>query len=799
MSELPAQLAGLAVADAAPPAPEKKKKYKQKDEAPVVDDEPTLALADLLGSTNFPRSDPRLADPTQKYYITTAINYANGSPHVGHAYEALVTDVVARYQRLAGRETRFLTGADEHGQKIANEAERRGVPPKELVDKCVVEFQALDAALDVHYDGYLRTTSDRHKACCRELWERCAKSGDISLERYEGWYDERAEAFVKQSDAELLNFCDADGIPLKRTSEECYFFRLGRHAAAIRQHIADHPDFIQPKARRMDTLKMLEDEEALEKLSVSRTTFDWGVSLPAGYKAGHVMYVWIDALTNYLTGALAEGQSLADFDASWWPAHTHVIGKDIARFHAIYWPAFLLSAGLPLPKHVFCHGFVNDAVGSKMSKSLGNVVDPFQVLKTYEADSLRYFLVKDASPGDDVKFSETALVLAHNGELADAFGNLVHRATAFAKAKCGGRVPVLDEEEDAKYARPFDLEALRHSCREAIGGASEKGPCGASEKGPCGASEKGLDIAAYAFETMAAARAANKWLTEYEPWKMKDARPRDAVLRLLLEACYALALFLAPLVPRAATKAFLRLGGGLVPTDALDANFRNLVDGAAVTTGLPLFAQLPLPGAAEAEAAAPAKKEAKAPGKKGAAVPEEEAVDYGDEADTAVSRLALVVGRITEVWHHPDSDKLFCEKIDCGAAFGGVREIGSGLRAFYAADEVKGRLVVVAANLKSKKLAGFASQGMVLCAASADGRVAFVEPPAGAQPGDRVALPGLPNPPATDKKCDKLKLFAKAQPHFNVRAGVCHYKDKPFLVAGFGPATAPADDGAAIS
>ena len=300
-----------AAAPPKPPAAAKKGKGKKKEKVEIAM-EPALPLAELLGSTNFPQTDG-------EYYVTTAINYANGAPHMGHAYEALVTDVVARYHRLsgkklsgnqtvsfeqlrgrcrvdgvgrhdfhAGKKTFMLTGADEHGQKIANTAAAQNITPQELVDTCVARFKALDERLDVAYDDYLRTTSERHKACCRELWRRCAKKGDVFLERYDGWYDERAEQFVKASDAKLQNYKDADGIPLKRTTEECYFFRLGKYAPAVRKHIQSNPDFVQPEARRKDVLKMLDDAEEIEKLSISRTTFDWGVGLPEGFDEGHV-------------------------------------------------------------------------------------------------------------------------------------------------------------------------------------------------------------------------------------------------------------------------------------------------------------------------------------------------------------------------------------------------------------------------------------------------------------------------------------------------------------------------------
>ncbi|KAJ8608245.1 hypothetical protein CTAYLR_009473 [Chrysophaeum taylorii] len=619
----------------------------------------------LLGSRNVDVAADN--NKKNKFYITTAINYANGSPHMGHAYEAVITDVIARYARLSGKRTKFLTGADEHGQKIANTAARLGKSPRTLVDECVAEFKALDALLDVAYDQYVRTTSGEHKARCRELWVRVA--GDVTLEKYEGWYDERAEMFVKQSDAQAQNFKDADGIPLKRTTEECYFFALGKYAERIKAHVVANPEFVQPEARRSEVLKML--EEPLEKLSISRTTFDWGVSLPEGFDAGHVMYVWIDALTNYLTGSEPGG---------FWPADCHVIGKDIVRFHAIYWPAFLMAAGLPLPKTLFCHGFVLDAAGAKMSKTLGNVVDPIKIVNDYGSDTFRYFCCKEF-PGGDLKFSETALVLARNGELAAGYGNLVHRAVALATSKCGARVPPRGSGDDD---HPFDLCGLRVATQAAM--------------------EK-FDVAAYASAVMAATRAANKWLYDREPWKVKDSSNRDAILRLLLEACYLLSLYLAPLIPRAATAALERVGGvhPTVPLAELSA-FDNLREGADVVQGDVLFAQIPVE-----DAGAALNKEKKNNNNNNTNV---DYVEYEDQDDTAVSRLAIVVGRIVDAWPHPDSDKLFCEKIDLGEAWGGVREIGSGLRAYYSQADLQDRLVLVVANLKPKKLAGFASKGM---------------------------------------------------------------------------------------
>lgn len=730
--------------------------------------EAKLELKELIGSTNSRKGEKK------KYYLTTAINYANGSPHMGHAYEAILTDMFARYRRIAGFETFFLTGADEHGQKIANTASKLGKTPKELVDECVGKFKALDELLDVCYDDYLRTTSERHKEACHTVWTRCAK--DITLEEYEGWYDERAELFVKQSDAEMQDFKDADGIPLKRTKEACYFFALGKYVPEIRKFIQERPDFVQPASRRTEILKMLDDAEAVEKLAISRTTFDWGVPLPPGFDKGHVMYVWIDALTNYLTGVGFPNEEEGDF-LKFWPCDCHVIGKDIVRFHAIYWPAFLLSAGIPLPKHVFCHGFVLDAAGAKMSKTLGNVVDPVALVEKYGSDTFRFYSLKDASPGADVKFSETALVLSRNAELADCFGNLVHRAAAMAELKTDSKVPPASSKET--LAKPFDLGLLVSSA------------AAAADK---------FDAGGYAEACLVAARDANKWVQDSAPWS-KPPEEAEPIVRDLLEACFALSLFFAPFIPRAATYAAKRVGGdtllkaGVTFPDLLKTPFRVLPDLAPVTPGPPLFAQILMDGSAE-----DALKKEKSKGKNDANKKKnqpEPFVEYASSEDTAASRLAMVVGKIIDVWEHPDSEKLFCEKIDCGEAFGGVREIGSGLRKHYTVADLRDRKVLIAANLKTKKLAGFPSQGMVLCATDSDGKTVCVEPPTDSELGDRVDLPDLPNPSATDKVCDKQKLFLTAQPHFVVKAGICYYKDKPFHVRG-APCTAPSPDGATI-
>ena len=340
----------------------------------------------LLRFGSFARNFEDLPENAERYYLTTAIAYTNGLPHVGHAYEFLTADVLVRLHRFLGYKTYFLTGSDEHGQKVAEAASKAGVEPLAHCNKYVSAFQRLNDKLRVTNDKYLRTTSSSHKKSCQMLWKRCLDAGDIYLDKYEGWYNEREELFVTQAEAEKTNFMDVEkNVPLKRVSEESYFFRMSKYSDALIAHIEQNSSFIQPESACSNILARLR-KEGLKDLSISRTTFSWGIPLGAdvdqtGTSAPHVMYVWFDALSNYLTGVCAldeaadEHARLKDF----WPANQHIIGKDIVWFHTVIWPTILMSAGLPLPRGVYSHGFVNDKNGRKMSKSLNNSVDPDDV------------------------------------------------------------------------------------------------------------------------------------------------------------------------------------------------------------------------------------------------------------------------------------------------------------------------------------------------------------------------------------------------------------------------------------
>ena len=377
-----------------------------------------------------------MAEP---FYLTTAINYPNGPPHIGHAYEAIATDVIARFQRSMGRDVFFQTGTDEHGLKMAQAARERGIAPNALADEMSSIFRKMDERLEISFDRFIRTTEPAHHRASQAIWQAMAERGDLYLGRYEGWYSVRDEAYYDES--ELIDGEDGEklspqGTPVEWTVEESWFFRLSAYQDRLLAHYRDHPGFIRPESRRNEVMRFVEG--GLSDLSVSRTSFDWGVKVPGDER--HVMYVWLDALTNYLTG-VGYPDTESETYRRFWPADLHVIGKDVVRFHAVYWPAFLMSAGVPLPKQVFGHGHVL-LRGEKMSKSAGNVVDPAGLIDAFGADAVRYFLMRDVTFGQDGSYSPEAIVARVNADLANSFGNLAQRTLSFIAKNCGGVLPV---------------------------------------------------------------------------------------------------------------------------------------------------------------------------------------------------------------------------------------------------------------------------------------------------------------------------------------------------------------------
>ena len=383
-----------------------------------------------------------------RFYITTAISYPNGVPHVGHAYEAIATDAIARFERCDGKSVLFLTGTDEHGLKMKQTAAKEGVGVRELADRNSARFQEMARALELSNDDFIRTTEPRHYAACQELWRRMEAAGDVYLKKYGGWYSVRDETYYKESETEVREgqrYATPTGTEVTWQEEETFFFRLSKYQDALLAHYEANPDFILPPERRNEVVSFV--RSGLEDLSISRTTLDWGIPVPG--HPGHVMYVWVDALNNYVTatGLLGGG----DERQQYWPCDVHVIGKDIVRFHAIYWPAFLMSAGIALPRRVFGHGFVLNK-GEKMSKSVGNVLDPFALAEHYGVDQMRYFFLREVAFGADGNYSPEAIATRINADLANGLGNLAQRSLSMIWKGFGGIVPAPEPFTDADKA-----------------------------------------------------------------------------------------------------------------------------------------------------------------------------------------------------------------------------------------------------------------------------------------------------------------------------------------------------------
>jgi len=497
-----------------------------------------------LPATAAPAIPAAMADK-RPYYLTTAISYPNDAPHIGHAYEAVATDALARFRRLQGRDVFFLTGTDEHGIKMLQTAKAQGITPSELADRNTPKFRDMVRALNCSNNDFIRTREERHKLACQELWRRMQDAGDIYLDKYAGWYSVRDEAYYDAS--ELKEAADGrklspQGTPVEWVEEESYFFRLSAYQDRLLAHYQAHPEFIGPDTRANEVKSFVRG--GLQDLSISRTTFDWGIPVPGDPK--HIMYVWVDALTNYLTGVGFPDEASATFKR-YWPADVHIIGKDIIRFHAVYWPAFLMSAGVALPKRVFGHGFLYNR-GEKMSKSVGNVVDPFVLVKDYGVDPLRYFLLREVPFGQDGNYSREGIVQRINADLANDLGNLAQRSLSMIAKNCGGRVP-----------KPCALsEADRTILAEADGTLAR-----VTEAIDDFAIHRALEI------IWALVADANRYFAGEEPWAHKKTNPErmGTILYVTAEVTRQIAILVQPAMPESAAKLLDQLG---VPQDARD-------------------------------------------------------------------------------------------------------------------------------------------------------------------------------------------------------------------------------------
>ncbi len=502
---------------------------------------------------------------TDRFYITTPIFYPNGVPHIGHAYTAIATDVMARFQRLDGKDVFFLSGTDEHGQKMQQTAEKEGIKPIELADRNSAVFRDMMTKLNCSNDDFIRTTEERHKRSVQELWKRMEANGDIYLGNYGGWYSVRQEAYFDEAETTV----GEDGVrreplgsPVEWVEEESYYFRLSAYEDKLLALYESNPDFVAPTERRNEVASFV--KSGLRDLSVSRTTFDWGVPVPGNDK--HVMYVWVDALTNYITAAGFPDESGDKWN--YWPA-IHMIGKDIVRFHAVYWPAFLMSAGLELPAKVFAHGFLL-VKGEKMSKSIGNVVDPFALIEAYGLDQVRYFFMREVPFGQDGSYSPESIATRINSDLANGIGNLASRSLSMINKNCDGKMPACGTLTDDDRALLDTIDKVIERARAEMADFQIHKALAAI-----------IDVVA----------DSDRYFASQEPWALKKTDPArmETVLYVTAETVRQISILLQPFMPESAGKLLDLLG---IPVDKRD--FRALGAAGRLVAGAPIDKPTPV-------------------------------------------------------------------------------------------------------------------------------------------------------------------------------------------------------------
>ena len=627
-----------------------------------------------------------------KYYITTAIAYTSGKPHIGNTYEIVLADAIARYKRSQGYDVFFQTGTDEHGQKIELKAEEAGVTPKEFVDNVSGEIKRIWDLMNTSYDKFIRTTDDYHEKEVQKIFKKLYDQGDIYKGHYEGMYCTPCESFFTESQL-VDGKCPDCGRPVQPAKEEAYFFKMSKYADRLIEYINTHPEFIQPVARKNEMMNnfLL---PGLQDLCVSRTSFKWGI--PVDFDPKHVVYVWLDALTNYITGIgyHCDGESDEMFNKNW-PADLHLIGKDIIRFHTIYWPIFLMALGLPLPKQVFGHPWLLQGDG-KMSKSKGNVLYADELVDFFGVDAVRYFVLHEMPFENDGVISWELMVERLNSDLANTLGNLVNRTISMANKYFGGTVTDkgVAEEVDA------DLKAVTENTPKAVEAKMNE-----------------LRVADAITEIFNLFKRCNKYIDETMPWalaKEEDKKDRlETVLWNLIQSISEGAKLLESFMPETAEKILAQLGGG------------HVVEKPEI-----LFQRLDLEEVMKkVEELHPKVEEEKKEEEEGIDIEAKPEITFED-----FEKMQFQVGEIISCEAVKKSKKLLCSQVKIGSQ---VKQIVSGIKAHYTPEEMVGKKVMVLVNLKPAKLAGVLSEGMLLCAEDADGNLALMTPekkmPAGAE------------------------------------------------------------------